>query len=231
MLSRAVCVFSRASMVAVIGCVSGTALAGPDWVERGDAGSSFFTAQFPLRPLGVDQLGTIAGDLNAGVGVPDYEDLYFFRVTDPGTFSLTVESANFNAVLYLFDITVNNELYGRLGNDNAGGESLLPRITGSATDATGVQITRAGDYVLAVVGAGRVPVSRTGPIFNLASPTEISGPDGAGGLNPLDHWEGLGEHGQYRIVLEECDFPITPAPGSAVVGLMGLGCLARRRRR
>lgn len=219
-----------AGLAALLACTSTSIARGPDWVEVGDAGSSVATAQYPARPQGVTHLGSISGALAAGVGVQDYEDLYVFRVTDPVPFSIMPASANFNAVLYLFNLTVNGEALGLLGNDDSSEEDQLPRLMSMSDDGTGVQISRPGDYLLAVTGAGRVPVSRTGPIFDLESPTEISGPDGPGGLNPLSGWTGEGEQGQYRFVLIAGDFPTTPAPGAAAILLLGAGMATRRRR-
>lgn len=232
MLSR-ICVLRASAIVslAVVGVCCSSACAGPDWVEAGDAGSSFFSAQFPTRPLGITQLDSVEGSLSFGIGEPDYEDMYFFRITNPAAFSLSMEFADFNAVMYLFNVTVNHELYGLLGNDNMNDETLLPRLAAMASDGTGVTITQPGDYVLAVTGAGRVPVSRSGPIFNLASPTEISGADGSGGINPLSGWTGVGEQGRYIITLESADFPAAPAPGTGIVAGLGVMAACRRRRR
>src|SRR5262249_12243292 len=110
---------SRAAiLLASIPCVLGTsAYAGPDWVEQGDAGSSVGGAQVPLRPSGVTQLTNISGNLGQGL-LPDYEDMYFIRVVDPGTWSIEPAVADFNIVLYIFNLTVNNEALGLLGNDN-----------------------------------------------------------------------------------------------------------------
>lgn len=231
MLSRN-CVVRTSGFVSlvVVGVCGASAVAGPDWVEAGDAGSTIFDAQFPVRPLGVQELNSIAGVLADGLGQPDYEDMYFIRVLDPGAFSLSMAFADFNAVLYLFNMTVNNELYGLLANDNMNEETTLPGLASMSTDGTGVIITRPGDYLVAVAGAGRVPVSRSGPMFNLATPTEISGADGAGGINPLSGWTGTGERGRYRLTLESTDFPITPAPSAGLVVGAGLLAVLRRRR-
>jgi hypothetical protein len=175
-------------------------------------------------------LGSISGNLTVGLGVNDYEDLYVFNVTDPGEFSVMPAFADFNATLYLFNLTVNGEALGLLGNDDSGEDNPLPRLVAMADDGTGVQISRPGDYLLAVTGFGRVPVSRTGPIFDLESPTEISGPDGIGGLNPLAGWEGVGEQGHYTLMITAGDFPTTPAPGAAAIFLLGAGMATRRRR-
>ena len=231
MLSRASTSLIRASLsLSLFSLAATSALAGPDWVERGDAGSFYFSAQAPRRPLGATTLNTVSGSLATGVGVNDYEDLYFIRVTDPAAFSVAVDFADFNAVLFLFDITVNNELFGRLANDD-NGETNLPFINGPSTDGTNVIITRPGDYIVGVTGLGRTAFSRSGPIFSLATTTEISGPDGTGGINPLDRWEGIGQQGNYRLRFTATDFPLAPAPGAATLAIIGLACTAARRRR
>ncbi len=232
MLSRGVVPNAcRLAGLFAVATVSTAAYAGPDWVEIGDAGSSFFSAQSPRRPAGAVTLNRIEGVLNSSVIGGDFEDLYFFRVVDPSLFEVSLEFADFNAVLYLFDVTVNNELYGRLGNDNGVGETNLPRLGTASNDGTGVLITQPGDYLIAVTGAGRVPISRTGPIFSLATTTEVSGPDGTGGLNPLSGWQGIGERGSYRVSFTSADFPAVPGPGTAGLMLAGLLCMAGRRKR
>jgi len=206
------------------------AIAGPDWIERRDAGSTIGTAQVPERPEGAPALLSIAGTLAEGLDAPDYEDLYFIRITTPGSFSIRPAYADFNPVLYLFNVTVNGEGYGLLANDDESLLSTLPKLVGMSNDGTQVIVSFPGDYVLAVTTQGRYPVSRTGAIFDLASPTEVSGPDGPGGINPLQGWEGSGQIGRYGFTLEATDFPRTPAPGAALtLGLGGL--LATRRRR
>lgn len=204
------------------------ALAGPDWIEVGDAGSSLPFAQRPLRPPGAPALQTISGTLNAGLG--DFEDLYFVNVVDPMTFSIATGMSNFDSVLYLFNITINREALGLLGNDDQATGNALPRLVGAATDGTGVVISAPGDYLLAVTGRGRSPLSSTGAIFNLATFTEISGPDGPGGFNALSGWTGSSETGTYGLVLNGVDFPIYPAPGTVALTLMAAAAAARRRR-
>lgn len=216
-------------VLAVAGSAS-AAFAGPDWVEVGDAGSAVATAQYPLRPFGAPALVSISGSLSSGVGSSDYEDLYVFRITDPATFSITPAFANFNAVLYLFNITLAGEAFGLLANDNASKSDLLPRLESVSTDGTMMQVSRPGDYILAVAGAGRVPISRSGEIFNMEGFTEISGPDGPGGINPLSGWTGEGEQGQYRFIITAGDFPSIPAPGAAAMLVIGSLAMTRRRR-
>lgn len=217
-----------AAVVASTLTFAASALAGPDWVEIGDAGSDVRTAQVPLRPPGGGQLATIAGSLD-GRGA-DFEDLYFIAVTDPVTFSITTGSADFDPVLYLFNVTVNNEALGLLGNNDQAAGNPLARIVSPATDGTGVVISSPGDYIIAVAGSGRFPVSSTGAIFNFASLTEISGADGVGGLNVLSGWSGDGATGSYQLVLVSGDFPEVPAPGAAALLALGVVAGGRRRR-
>ena len=205
------------------------ALAGPDWIEIGDAGSFLLSAQIPAPPPGVTQLSTISGTLNALSG--DLEDLYVIRIDAPLTFSITTGSADFDSVLYLFNITINDEALGLLGNDDQATGNNLPRLVGAATDGTGVVVSSPGDYLLAVTGRGRIPLSATGPIFNLASLTEISGADGPGGLNALSGWTGEGDTGSYNIDLVDINFPRYPAPGTIAAPIMIALAAGRRRRR
>ncbi len=210
---------------------SSVASAGPDWIERNDAGSSIGTAQVPTRSSTNLTLSSLSGSLSSSLDQPDYEDLYFIRIANPGTFSIRPAFAEFDPVLYLFNITVNGEGYGLLGNDDESPTSNLPKLMGASTDGTMVIVTFPGDYVLAVTTQGRHPFSRSGDIFNLASPTEISGPDGPGGINPLEGWRGSGQTGRYGFTLEATEFPRTPAPGVALTLIAGVVGLTGRRRR
>ncbi|MCC7314039.1 MAG: PEP-CTERM sorting domain-containing protein, partial [Planctomycetes bacterium] len=70
-----------------------------------------------------------------------------------------------------------------------------------------------------------------GQIFNQASPFEISGPDGPGGLLPINNWSanGSSDIGLYDIQLE-CVGAV-PEPATCSIVLVGLGfALARGRR-
>ena len=220
----------RAGVVSLM-ALCGSAVAGPDWLEQGDAGSTIGGAQKPTRPPGAPALTSIAGNLSEGFIENDYEDLYLIRITDPGAFSIRPAFADFDVVLYLFNITINGEGYGLLGNNDESNTSTLPKLTGASTDGTGVIISFPGDYVLAVTGLGRTPMSRTGSMFNLASNTEVSGADGPGGLNPLTNWSGVGQTGSYSFTMQATDFPVTPAPGAGLALVAGLGVAMGRRRR
>ncbi len=79
-----------------------------------------------------------------------------------------------------------------------GGASL-----GNASDdGTNVVITQPGLYLLAITVTPRFPVSTTGAIFDFASSSEVSGPDGPGGGDPIIDW----------------DVPIPSAPAGGVPG-------------
>lgn len=197
----------------------GSAIAGPDWLEIGDAGPTLGTAQ---RTFGVGDLNTIAGTLSTGFGMPDYEDMYLITVTDPGNFSMTV-NANFNAQLWVFNVTLADQAFGLLGVQG-------PAIGPFSNDDTGAALTTPGVYAIAISGVGRVPVSINGEIFAFQNPGEISGPDGPGGINPHIDWTGVGETGSYVINFEGSGFYDIPAPGGlAVIAVFALAGTRRRR--
>lgn len=214
------------TLLAGIAALSPIALAGPDWIEDGDAGSTLGEAQVVV---GVGQLSKIIGSLGSALGDPDYEDMYLIRVISPTTFRFDLSDAGFDTQVWLFNVTQANEAFGLLANDDTveGPQSVL---TNTATDSTGAMLTQPGIYALAISGAGRVPVSRTGLIYHFTNSTEISGPDGPGGLNPHSGWVGEGVTGEYRIDLIGCDFVAVPAPGVGLIAGAALLVGTRRRR-
>jgi hypothetical protein len=210
----------------------GAAWAGPDWVEQGDAGSIPGRAQ---RTIGTGDLRSISGTLSEGLSVPDYEDLYFIQILNPTGFRFDLTRASFDTQVFIFELRPdsNEFAYGLLGNDDGivqGKPVMGSLIDGPANDGSGARITKPGIYLLAITGYGRIPMSYTGPIYSFASRTEISGPDGQGGLDPLEAWEGRGAVGRYRIELEGVGFSHVPGPGAACP-LVLWGVLASRRRR
>jgi hypothetical protein len=217
-------------------------MAGPDWIEgRGipgvDAGS---TIEFAEKVVGVGELETISGSLEAfggvsggGISLPDYEDMYVIRIFTPGVFNFRVSSANFDAQLWLFNVTLPGEAFGLLANNDRIVDDALvtdPRLTSPANDGTGATVTLPGVYAIAISGLGRVPVSAGGNIFSFASATEISGPDGPGGTLPHIDWTGVGQTGDYVIEVTDVGFFDVPAPGSLGT-LVIAGVFAARRRR
>ncbi len=211
-----------------VAVVSTPALAGPDWIEQADAGPTYGSAQ---RIVGIGVPHSISGTLSAGLVDPDFEDVYIIRIDQPSTFSFSMQNAGFDSQLYLFNITLANELFGLLANNDASNLTSDASISQPfATDGSGAKIAMPGVYALAITGAGRYPVGLNGAIFSIASPTELSGPDGPGGINALSGWQGAGQTGGYEVELEGTGYVDVPAPG--VAGLLGaVGLVALRRRR
>jgi hypothetical protein len=201
------------------------AAAGPDWTEVGDAGSNFASAQIPL---GNGMIRTIAGSLGAEGGVVDYEDMYIIGIDAPTVFRLELANPNFDAQLFIFNITLAGAAFGLLANDDSAPGDPNPILTPIATDGTMAILDLPGDYLIGVSGKGRNPISAGGLIFNFADPTEISGADGPGGLLRHIGWDGEGEVGDYVIEMDGTVFPEIPAPG-ALAPLAGV-LIARRRR-
>ncbi|MBL4809198.1 MAG: DVUA0089 family protein [Phycisphaerales bacterium] len=218
------------SVLLVMGSVSGAAIAGPDWIEDGDAGSTLIGAQ---DATSVGPLQTVAGTL----GGEDREDVYKLVILDGDNvggsvmFGLSMSTTGlFNPSLWLFD----SAGFGVLGNDDdpiLGGPDS--RLTTPSTDGVTLLLPP-GIYFLAITESGNVPLSfREGiglgngfyeEIFSFASSTEVSGPDGAGADNPLAAWSGgQGSSGGYGI-------EITPTPGSVgLFAIAGVGLTRRRR--
>lgn len=223
---------STLSVVVALGFISGAAVAGPDWIEEGDAGSTLGTSQ-DITPVGPIQ--TIAGTL----GGQDTEDVYKLVILggdDIGgevMFGLNLNQggdAGFDPSLWLFD----SEGFGVLGNDDdpiLGGPDA--RLIAPSTDGVTLLLPP-GTYFLAITESGNVPQSFSEglglgegvfqDIFFFEDANEVSGADGAGADNPLARWTGgEGTAGGYGI-------EITPTPGG--VGLLafaGIGMTRRRR--
>ncbi len=202
------------------------AFAGPDWQEEGDAGPSISNAQITR---GNAEIRSISGSFSEGVGLPDYEDVYLIRVLNPSTFRIEVTTSVGTVGLFMFNVTLAGEGFGLLGSVESPVE-LPNALTPVATDGTQAQLSNPGIYAIAITVPGWRPWSRTGSIFSFDGP-EISGPDGPGGLNPLESWNGQpGPVGEYGIDLIGCGFVEVPAPGAAVILGVGLIGMARRRR-
>ncbi|MBO6513020.1 MAG: DVUA0089 family protein [Phycisphaerales bacterium] len=223
---------STLSVVIALGSLSGAAVAGPDWIEDGDAGSTLNTSQ-DITPVGPVQ--TIAGTL----GGQDTEDVYKLVILDGDDiggevmFGLTLnqgEDMLFDPSLWLFD----SEGFGVLGNDDdpiLGGPDA--RLIAPSTDGVTLMLPP-GIYFLAITESGNVPLSfRETPglgegvfeeIFFFEDANEVSGADGAGADNPLAAWSGgEGTAGGYGI-------EITPTPGgTALLAFAGVGLTRRRR--
>jgi hypothetical protein len=182
-----------------MGAVAQADVIGPEFIEDGDAGSLPGSAQ-PVR--GTGSVGMIRGNLDsvasAVSGFGDFQDMYLIDITDPENFVATTALsggyANFDSAIWLFQVTG----HGLLGND----DTLIMPVQGGmivdgatirspATDDTMQEIPGPGLYLLAITFDFDGPVdSRFNPLFEFDSQTEISGPDGPGGGNPIGNWSG-----------------------------------------
>lgn len=219
------------ALCSVVVCASGRALAGGFHSEVGDAGDGVGGAW--QDPVGIpgDNLSTISGSTSSGMG--DIVDAYRIRIVDPMQFlAQTSGGASFDTMLYLFDLSGN----AVLANDDFSSLIVQSSLGPMATDGTGASVV-AGDYILAVTGFQYDPIDGAGQnLFDIpiGDTTEISGPDGAGGMNPHAGWEdnsvvGIAASGEYTISLRGVE--IVPAPGAAVLlGGAGIGFAGRRRR-
>ena len=218
---------------------------GPKWTEMGDAGS------LPAGSQTTMGIGTI-GFINGGLGMPalfggiDFEDMFLINIVDPTNFRATTDPndpelamafANFDTQLWLFRPTADPPdafALGFLGNDDhpdvpGSHHSLLIPVP---TDMS-PPLEEAGLYYIAISRFNNDPDSAGGEIFDQVSPTEISGPDGPGGMMmlPISGWTGdQGKFdGAYRISLRGVEFAEIPAPGA--LSLLVLASLSMRRRR
>lgn len=217
----------------LVSCAAGPALAGPDWIERADAGSFIGEAQ---AIMGSGELRSIQGTLGQSLTGPDFVDMYLIRVLVPTEFRFDTLDVGFDTQLFIFTVTEGKgglEAYGLLANDDAlVNKQRVPGslIDGPANDGSGARIDKPGIYGLAICGLGRNPTAAGKDIFNIINPTEISGPDGAGGDLAHDGWDGVGAVGRYRILVEGVGYVDVPAPGAAApLGLLALAALRRRR--
>ncbi len=189
--------------------------AGPDYFEMGDAGNTRQTAQPVTKPVGGSPVSFISGMLSgptpSGPRGPegDFQDMYQIIISEPGIYVASTTATicegsasprSFDTALYLFDA----DGFGLLANDDespAEDESTLPN---ASNDGTGIIITTPGTYFLAIARKGDLPTANGLPIFQFASPTEVSGPDGPGGGLPHEAWTqtGIGDVGSYTICLQ-----------------------------
>lgn len=210
-----------------------SAWAGPEWdqdLTGPDAGALPGDAQVVQGSL-TDPVTFIQGELegNFGPGPSDFQDMYLIQIVTPSTFfARTIDSTtpngftDFDTQLWLFDTAG----LGLLGNDNSASITTLSELTSVPSDGSPALVTP-GFYYLAISGAGSAPVSGGGSIFSFGTPTELSGPDGPGGLSAISGWDLPGATGRYTIELRGVNF--APAPGALAV--LAMGFLGSRRRR
>lgn len=209
----------------------GTAVAGPTFEEVPDAGSTPATAQ---PATGTTALARIKGELTAAADVSDFEDMFLICITDPEQFTATVNpvGTNFDTRLWLFKLNGK----GLLSNDNSppGSPTVFSTLGPNATDGSGAALLTPGLYYLAISTKDSIPLSVEGAIFVDATPnnTEISGPDGPGGNQPIDSWFHGGNQpgGTYTIDLTGAK-PFAPpcdvlCPPSAAIDADAYDCVA-----
>jgi len=175
---------------------SSTALAGPECVEPPPGAGSLPGTAFTCP--GTGPLKTITGGISSAsvAGGPDgdFEDMYLIRICNPKLFCIRT-TAMFDTQVWLFQpLDQANPHLGARGllgnNDTAEGEAsstLFP----PATDQTRQEIPAPGLYFVAISAFPNVPLSGPPPmglIFQFAGHTEISGPDGPGGTQPINAW-------------------------------------------
>lgn len=207
-----------------------TAIAGPTFEEVPDAGSTPSTAQ---PTTGSGPSGRIKGELTANADASDFEDMFLICITNPEQFSATVDpvATQFNSKLWLFRI----DGTGLLANDNDAGSfpTVFSKLTPVATDGSGAALITPGLYFLAISNKDSTPTSAGGAIFNdpTANGTEVSGPDGPGGGQPIQGWthDGTAPGGTYAIDITGVKFFSPPCeiacPAGAVIDADAFDCL------
>ncbi len=206
------------------------ALAGPIWeeCEMDDAGKLPGTAQVPNQLPQGTPLEEICGKFDP-LEPQDTEDMFLIEICDPAAFSASavVTSGSMNLQLWLFDING----FGLIANDDSIGTN--PAFGNMPLDGGGPALTTPGFYYIAVSLFDSDPVDSAGqPLFQSSTPTEVSGPDGPGGGNPIADWAGTvtaGQGGQYALRMTGTCY--APAPGVGSLMAIAGSVLLRRRRR
>lgn len=210
---------TRLWTAAVIALPAAVALAGPVWFEFFDAGPLPFGAQ---TPGGQGPLERVVGQTSSAAAGLDFEDMYVIFIDEPLAFRATTDPddpelfeldpfADFDTQLWLFSGDEGGNLvfgFGLLGNnDHPETGSLFSLLRPFSDDGLTV-LTECGEYFLAISGFNDVPSSDAGEIFFFRGPTEISGPDGLGGLLPISTWSADGgATGSYGIALRGVRVP------------------------
>jgi hypothetical protein len=188
-------------------CAAANTLAGPEWMEMGEAGNQPANAQ-AVTGNGSDPVTKITGRLSGtdvlrgSSGMFDFQDMYLIKIVNPEGFRASTLGdfggfAGFDAQLFLFKVSGE----GLLANLNVTTFDEHPLLLPFSNDGTEVQITSPGLYLLAISGFPSFPRNPDGPLFHFDTQTEVSGPDGNGGSGPINAWTGPGEDGRYSIGL------------------------------
>lgn len=211
------------------------ALAGPDWDEGAlDAGSTLGSAQAISVNGGINTItGKLAG---SAFMVGDYQDCFLVYIDSPQTFSISTSpgaggASSLDPMLFLFRVEAGNFTRAIMANNDFAGGSSAAGLRASTNDGSGVTVSTAGLYLIAISGFASQPIDATGAaLFNQAflQPGVIAGPGpGSGDLN-LFAWNAEGSSGTYVLTLEGVSG--VPAPGALSLLALG-GLIARKRRR
>lgn len=206
-----------------------------DWIEPrsndGDAGAFVSAAQFPI---GEGVLNSITGVLDGAArlrgGLPgemDFQDLFAINIPTPTAFTARTVSfgfEDFNTQLFLFSFGGQ----GLLNNDNENASLLFSRLLPQASDGS-FNLTSPGIYVIGIAGSGMRATAGGLDIFPSTPSTSVHGATGPGGAGTHDGWAGPETSGRYIIELTGAQY--VPSAGSGAFILVGLGAVARRRRR
>ncbi len=154
------------------------------WREVDDAGALPVSAQ---AVTGTGPLGSIRGELLDAADV----DLYKIHVCSTSPFTATlVLSADFDTQMFLFSL----DGMGLVFNDDS--------ATTRQSTITEAMIPGPGEYVLAIAGWDRDPVSAAGLELWADQPfTGERAPDGPAASQPIAGWLGDGTFGRYTIAL------------------------------
>ncbi len=200
------------------------------WAEIGDAGDLLQTTQVPA---GIGPLTTITGTISTSYDV----DLYKIYIRTPTAFSASTfggEGPNdWDSMLALFD----HNGFGVYMNDANIFDDFNSNLPTNHTLGPKV----AGNYYLAIFDDDRAALSGTASsvqdiIFPLpVSPyTQIFGPTGSGGHQPLAGWGSLisevNLNANYGINLTGAEF-VVPIPGAVWLFLsatIGLLCIRKK---
>jgi hypothetical protein len=207
--------FKRAGAVGTAWLIGAVAAGGPVWQEMKDGGADAGgLAEDAQATEGGGKLERIEGQTaDPGFAGGDFEDMYLIRVCDPLSFLASTAlvdggGANFDTQLWLLKREVAPlAAIGLLGNDDRTIAGFRSRLLPVATDLSGASLIMEGPgvYFLAISGFPNVPQALGLDIYMILPPgTEISGPDGPGGLAPLSNWDSQGSTatGAYMIVLD-----------------------------
>jgi hypothetical protein len=179
------------------GCAAASQAHAQVWQEVGNAGDLPATAQ---AAAGQGSLEFIFGSLDGA----DEVDMFQIVICDPSFFSATtVGQTSFDTILFLFD----QSGMGVAMNDDSGG-TLQSTITSQFITAPGV-------YYLALARYNRQAVSPGGRIFQPATFTTETGPNGPGGGEPISGWitSSVGA-GAYSILLTGACMVDLATPGA-----------------